>query len=491
MRKSLKKNYILNVLYQILTIFIPIFTIPYLSRVLQSEAVGILSYSESIVSYFVLFAVLGSTIYAQREIGKVQDDKEAYSRVFYEIQIVRTLSTVVAMAAYLVYVFVVRSNFTVCLILTIEIFGVITDIGWFFQGLEEFGKTVVFGLCAKILNLAAIFLLVKSPSSLWIYALSKCGFSVIANMLMWLLLPKYLCRVNNLRPLRHLKVIVTFFIPAVASQVYTILDKSMIGWFTVTREENGYYEYAEKIVRVSIVVITALSSVLVPRVSKAYADGDSETVNSIIGRAIQFVWMFTIPLVIGFIFVSDVLVPVYLGEEFERSIILMQIFSPIVLFVGMANIIGLAFLMPIGKQNVYLFSVIIAAIVNLCLNLILIPKLFSVGAAIASVIAEFISITIQIAYVLKKKMLDARTIFLCSWKYLIAGPIMGGVLIVVKMFVPIAVWSLITLIATGIAVYFTVLLIMRDRIVLEAIKSVVNKFGKKRARIKNADKKEE
>lgn len=469
MQKNLKRNYIFNVAYQLLSLLIPLVTIPYLSRVLLPESIGILSYSESIVSYFSLFAVLGSTIYAQREIGKVQSDKAGRSRVFWEIQIIRTLSSFIAIAAYFIYVFCVQANSTICIILTIEIFSVIVDITWFFQGVEEFGKTIVFGGIAKVLNLITIFVFVKSPADLWIYALSKSGFTVLLNLLMWLLLPKYLVKVYGIKPFAHLKVIMSFFIPAIATQVYTILDKSMIGWFTDSHLENGYYEYAEKIIRISIVVISSLATVLVPRVSKAYADNDSKSVSDIVGKAIRFVWLMSIPIMFGFIAVSSIFVPVYLGESYGKSIVLMQIFSPIVLFVGMANVIGVSFLIPINKQNVYLISVVVAAALNLILNLILIPRMASVGAAVASVIAEAISITIQVVYIIRKQLVSKKIIFLSSVKYWIAGLVMLGVVLGIKYLLPVTVWALIVLILLGVIAYFLMLLILRDSMLLEFI----------------------
>lgn len=469
MRKSLKRNYIFNLTYQILSVLIPLVTIPYLSRVLQTEAVGIFSYSESIVSYFCLFAVLGSAVYAQREIGKVQDNMEVRSRVFWEILIIRTLSSVIAIAAYIPYAFIVKSNLNICLIFSLEIVAVAVDINWFFQGIEEFGKTAVFGLCAKILNLVAIFVFVKSPSDLWIYALSKCGFGLLGSLAMWALMPKYLKKTSKVRPFTHLKVIITFFIPAIASQVYMVLDKSMIGWFTVTREENGYYEYAEKIVRASILVISSLASVLVPRISKAYAENDIDSVNRIIYKAIRYAWLMAIPIMLGFLAIADIFIPVYLGDGFAKSILLLRIFSPLLLFVGMANIIGVSFLMPQNKQNVYLISVVVAALLNACMNLILIPRLYSVGAAISSIVAEFVSISIQIIYIVKKKMMRLQSIFLCSWKYWVAGIIMAATIYSVKLFLPITVWALIVLILLAVITYFIALLIIRDSMLLEAL----------------------
>lgn len=480
MAKSIKKNYIFNLTYQLVLILIPLISIPYLSRVLLEDGVGIFSYSESIVSYFTLFAILGSTTYAQREIGKVQNDTEARSRIFWEIFIVRLVTSVIATAAYGVYIIFLEQNFVIGLIFVLNIVNVLFDITWYFQGIEEFGKVAAFGLVFKLLNFAFIFIFIKAQSDLWLYTLGKCGFLLIGNIGLWSLLPRKIVKVKGINPLRHIKPILIFFIPTVASQVYMMLDKSMIGWFTGSSAENGYYDYAEKIIRISLTVIYALSTVLIPRVSKAHAEQDNETVKTLINKAISYVWMLAVPLIFGFIAVSDVFVPIYFGENFLKSALLMKIFTPLILFVGMASIIGVAYLIPINKQSVYIISVTVAAACNVVLNCILIPRYASVGAAISSVAAEGIGVIIQCAYVFKKKLISAKSFFLSSIKYWISGEIMFAILIVLRIFTPIAVWSLIVQILTGVVVYFLCLFILRDGFFLYSLRKVLSIFKRKR-----------
>lgn len=475
MNKSVKRNYIFNLVYQLLLILIPIISIPYLSRVLLEEGVGIFSYSESIVSYFTLFAILGSTTYAQREVGKVQNSVEDRSRVFWEIFLIRLFMTVISLAAYSVYLSLLGTNFIISLIFGLNIVNVLFDITWFYQGIEEFGKVAIFGLVSKILDFAFIFIFVKQQSDLWIYTLGKCGFLLLGNVGLWILLPKKLCKTNKVKPFKHVKTILAFFIPTIAIQVYTMLDKSMIGWITGSSAENGYYEYAEKIIRLSITVISALSTVLIPRIAKAHADGDTQTVQSLVSNAVSYVWLIGIPLMFGFLAVSDVLVPIYLGENFEKSILLMNVFSPLILFVGMANIIGLAFLIPINKQFVNIISIVVAAVINVILNCILIRYYASVGAAISSVIAEGIGITIQCTYVFKKKLFSFKRFIMCSIRNWISGAIMFVVLFLLKYYLlPVAVWSLIVLIVTGIVVYFALLFVLRDKFLMDAVKKAIS-----------------
>ena len=231
--KSIKRNYVYNVVYQVLAIIVPIITMPYVSRVLNAEGIGLYSYGSSIASYFVLAATLGTTVFGQRAISYVQGDIEARSRAFWELFIFRLISTAIALAAYAAVFFAfLKDNGTMYLILALNVVNVATDISWFFQGIEEFGKIVIRNVVFRILNLAAIFIFIKTASDLYKYVLIVVGFTTASNLSLWFMMKGNVCRVKGIKPFRDVKEILQFFIPTVATQIYTVLDKSMIGWFT-------------------------------------------------------------------------------------------------------------------------------------------------------------------------------------------------------------------------------------------------------------------
>ena len=188
MAHSIKKNYIYNLIYQILLVVAPLIVTPYVSRVLQPTGIGIQSYSASIVSYFTLVAVLGTATFGQKAIGTLQTEAEARSRQFWEIFLVRLITTVVSALFYILYVFVlVPDNAIVALIFGIQLLGTIVDISWFFQGMEEFGKISLSSIFFRIANIVCIFLFVKTADDLNLYVF----FSVIFILVFALLLQKF------------------------------------------------------------------------------------------------------------------------------------------------------------------------------------------------------------------------------------------------------------------------------------------------------------
>ncbi len=484
MSKSIKKNYIFNLIYQLLLLITPFITTPYLSRVLGADGIGLYSYANSIVTYFVLVATLGSTTFAQRKISYVSDDKEERSRAFWEIFIFRLVASAITLVVYLVvFTVILRENSLIYLILSLNILNIVFDVSWFLQGLEEFGKTVIVNIFFKILSVVLIFLLVKSSDDLVIYILLMTVFCIVGNMAIWLYLPKYLCKVKNIKPFKDTKGILQLFIPTIAVQIYTVLDKSMIGWFTNDNLENGYYEQAEKIVKMGLMVVVSLGTVMIPRISKKFAEGDNEAVNTYLYKSYRFVWMMGLPIMFGLIAISSLFVPIFFGSGYEKCAVLLPVFSALAIFIGLSNVTGLQYFVPTGKQNLLTITVTVGAVINLGLNLILIPLYQSVGACISSVVAEFFVTLTGFVFIKKNNYFPIKPIFTTAWKYLVSGAVMFGLLLLIKYFLPMEVWSLVVLVLSGIIIYFVMLLILRDSFLLDILKKA---FGILNLKFKNS-----
>ena len=164
--KSIKKNYIFNLSYQILLLITPLITTPYVSRILGADGIGTVSYAESIVSYFVLFATMGITTYGQREISYVQQSVEKRSAVFWNTKILEFVTSGIMLIVYLIFA-LFQKNALIYIILSCNIIAVFFDISWFFQGLEEFGKIVLRNVIFKFINIAYIFTVVRTKDLLF------------------------------------------------------------------------------------------------------------------------------------------------------------------------------------------------------------------------------------------------------------------------------------------------------------------------------------
>lgn len=259
MKKSIAKNYIYNLIYQMLTVVLPLLTTPYLSRVLGVQAIGTYGYTLSIVTYFILFGSLGIAMYGQREIAYVQNDKEKQSKIFFEIIIIRFITLSIAIIGFY-FSFCIKGEYIFYYkILILELIANILDITWYFQGIEDFGKTVIRNVVIKFVSLICIFVFIKNPNDLWKYFLIYTLSNVLGNLTMWMYIPKLLNRVSlkKIELKRHIKPTISLFIPQIAIQVYVVLDKTMIGNITNNMSEVGFYEQAQKIVKTLLLFVTA------------------------------------------------------------------------------------------------------------------------------------------------------------------------------------------------------------------------------------------
>ena len=480
-KKSIKKNYFYNVSYQILTLITPLITTPYLSGVLGADGIGIVSYAESIIAYFVLFSALGVSTYGQREISYVQDDRNARSRVFWNAKSLQLITSAICLAIYIPFA-LTREYRVIYLILSMNIISVVFDVTWFFQGMEEFGKIVLRNMIFKLIGIVYIFTIVKTKSDVAYYVFGLSFFALLSNISLWFYLSKMIDKpiFNDIKPFKELNVIISLFIPTIAINIYTVLDKTMIGVITGSSFENGYYEQAIKISKMVLTIVTSLGTVMIPRIGYHYNRGEKEYVDYYMYRAYRFVWMLGVPLCFGLIGISSNVVPWFFGRGFEKVVPLLRILSFLIIAIGISNITGMQYLIPTKKQKAFTKTIIIGAVVNFTLNLFLIPMFGSIGAAYASVVAET-AISLAQMYVVRKE-LSIKIIVMSGWKYLLSGLIMLIELILISTKMTASIIHTLAMIFVGCVTYFAVLLIFRDDFFVENIKLIGSKIIRRQSK---------
>ena len=474
---SITKNYIYNLIYQIFAIVVPLITTPYLSRVLGAENIGIYSYTLSITTYFILFGSLGIAMYGQREIAYVQNNKEIRSRTFFEIFLIKTSTLIISMGIFY-FSFAMSGEYSLYYkIFLLEIIANIIDISWFFQGMEEFKKTVMRNMIVKIISIILIFLLVKTSNDLNMYILIYVLSTFFGNLSLWLYLPRYIEKVKlkSLKLKRHIKPVITLFIPQIASQIYTVLDKTMLGSLISDKSETGYYEQAQKIVKILLTIVTALGTVMLPRMSNVFASDNKDQIKKYLNNSFRFVFFLGFPIMIGISIVAKRFVPIFFGDGYDEVVSIIRVICPIVIFIGLSNVVGIQYLLPTKRQKMYTISVIVGAIVNLIANFILIPPLKGVGASIGTVIAEFMVLSVQVF--LTRKEIDYWSIIKYSKKYIIAVLIMIIPCLFIDKLINDSIVVIVLQMIFGACIYILTLILLKDdflRNVLQKLKIIKN-----------------
>ena len=480
MKGRLRTNFILNLISQVLRIITPFITTPYVARVLGVDNVGIFSYSLSYQSYFTLLAVLGTAAYGAREIARNRDNRQLTTVTFWEIQILRVFTTLVSLAGWAILIEQQGENKIVFIILTAYIIAALFDISWFYTGLEMFAYIVARTILIRVVEVIAIFTLVKDSSDLPLYCGIMSGGMLIGSLSLWLNLHKYVDKVNlrELRPFSHLKGTLIFFLPSIATTIYTVLDKTLIGLITASTYENGIYEQATKVIEIAkAVTITSLSTVLSPRSTYWYKNRDYDLIKSNLFLSVDIMLCIGFGFVFGISAVADRFVPVFFGAGYDGVILLLRLLSPIIVVITISGALGDQYYNPAGLRLKSSIFLIIGACCNLVLNLILIPMYKSAGAVIASVCAETI---ITALYLINcDGYLKLKQIITVSYKKIIAGTGMLIAINLAKSIIPANVIGLFLLVGGGAAVYFLLLLIIRDSAVLKVLHELIGGIKKK------------
>ncbi|OOM80326.1 flippase [Clostridium sp. BL-8] len=474
MSKSIAKNFMYNLLLQIVTLFMPLITVPYISRVLGKQGIGVYSYTFSIVQYFVIFGTLGMSIYGNRQIAYVRDDKEEMSRTFWSITLLKLITTSIALLSYMVFFGLNRTYGSIYLIQSMNIIAAIIDISWLYMGLEDFKKTVMRNLAVKIIGVACIFVFVKSYDDLDKYVTINALMTLLGNLAMWMYVPKTVSkiRIKFSDIIKHIVPSLQLFIPQIAIQIYLALDKTMLGILANTGEV-GLYEQSEKIIKLLLGLVTALGVVMIPRMSNTFANGDNEKMNRYLNKSLNGIAYVSIPMAVGLAAVSSEFVPWFFGPDFGVVSYLMIILTPILFFIAISNVLGTQYLLPSNRTNEFTISVTIGAIVNVILNFILIPKYKAVGTCISTVIAEF-SVTL-IQYITLRNNIDEKAFFFSVIKYIISSTIMYIIVKIIGIYMGAKIITTVTQGITGSIIYVIILGVLKEETNLMALKFIMSK----------------
>ncbi|MBD3107617.1 flippase [Bacillus sp. AGMB 02131] len=458
---SIAKNYFYNVAYQIVVLIIPLITIPYISRVLGSSGIGTNAYTNSIVQYFVLFGTIGISLYGNRTIAYVRDDKEELSRNFWGIFILKILTTLTAYGVFLFYLNITDEFKNIFVFQSLYIIAAAVDISWLFMGLEDFKKTVIRNLIVRLMGVILIFVFVKTTSDLWKYVFILSASQLIGHLTLWFYLPKTVIKVKlKWKDIsKHFLPSIQLFIPQIAIQVYIVLNKTMLGYFS-NMDEVGFFDNSDKIVKVVLAVVTAMGVVMLPRVANTFAKGEMSKVRNYLYQSFDFVSYLAIPMMFGLAGIANEFTPWFFGPGYSKTSILIGVISPAIVFIAWSNVLGQQYLLPVGKVRGYTSSVCVGALVNFSLNLLLIKHFLSIGTAIATVIAECMVTLVQIYWV--RRDIELKKLFIPIWKYFLSGAIMFGVIRFLGVIMGIGMFTTIIQCVLGAISYFAILFLLQS-----------------------------
>ncbi|MDL2058278.1 flippase [Limosilactobacillus reuteri] len=473
------KNYLYNVVYQILLLLVPLITVPYVARVLGPDLVGINSYTNSWMTFFMLVGQMGIALYGNREVAYHRDNPIDRSRIFWGIETLQGITILFALGAYLVAVLLFSTTFKKYFLL--QSFWVIAaglDVSWYFMGMENFQRIVFRNMLVKLASVALIFLLVKGHDDLGKY-IALLGLSnLVGNLTLWPYLKDEIkwVPIRTWHPFRHFYPALLLFVPTITTQVYLVVNRLMLGRMS-TQNQLGQFQNTDQIIKVVLAVATASGQVMLPHIANKFSKGDVKGIRESLYNSFDFITAIAVPMMFGIMAVAKPFAPWFLGSQYNEAGILMMIEAPVILFIAWSNVTGTQYLMPINRTKEYTVSVTIGAVVNIIANLFLIALWGAKGATLATDISEFAVTVIQLAYI--RGTIERRKLFKDTWKYLISGGLMFIIVYRLASIINMTMINLALEVLVGTVVYLLGIVLLKAPVVNQAIELIQKRHKNK------------
>lgn len=388
---STRKNALYNVAYRVFSVFLPLVTAPYLSRTVGTDGVGLYDYAWSISYMFCLVGMLGLENYGTRAIARARENRDELNRTFSEIWKMQLMVAGATLLAYLGYVaFIAGEEQLIALHLTMMSISCLVNVDWCLMGLDQFKPIALRNTAVKLLATAAVFLFVKDKADLWIYAFVWSLATLLGCLSCFASLKGKvtLVKVPFRRCLTHLAPCALLSISVIAVSVYRQMDKVMVGALA-GMDENGLYGNAEKIIYCLSGFISAIGTVMLPKISALLRKGEIQRVKKHIALSMDLILCMVCALAFGVAAVALDFAPLFFGESFTGSGTLMIPLAFTLIAIGFANVIRTQWVLPNGQDKVFIISVCGGAVINLIVNSLLIPSMGAMGAVVGTLMAEF------------------------------------------------------------------------------------------------------
>ncbi|KFI54676.1 transporter [Bifidobacterium callitrichos DSM 23973] len=428
--KSLKKNFLMNIILTGSQFIFPLITFPYVSRILLADGNGKINFASSIVSYFVLIASLGIPLYGIRATAVVRDDKIKLSKIVHELFFINLFTCFVSsILLILLIIFIPKFHVyaSLLLIFSVTIWLNLIGIDWLYQGLEEYSYITKRSILFKFIGIFLMFLFVHEHSDYIKYAIITVIGSSGSLLLNFFKSRKYvslsLIRPYNFR--QHVKPIINFFLLSASWTLYTNIDTAMLGFMT-SDSEVGYYTAAIKVKTMLMSVISALGTVLLPRLSNYIATGKNNEFYRLLKKDFSFIVISSFSMLVFCVLNAEPIILLLSGSAFLPAVPVMQTVMMSIIFIGISTMLGNNVLIPRGKEIVTTISTFVSLFIIVILNIVLIPNFGAIGSAWATVVGEIIIVLIESFYLRHSiiKVIEIRTLLCVLLSSIISGTIL-------------------------------------------------------------------
>ena len=395
-KNSLQTNAILNAIKQGCAVLFPFISFAYCSRILGSEKIGMYSFGQSIINYFLLMAALGIVNYSIREGATLRDNHTRVQTFINEIFTINIYSTLFSYVLLFIVVIAIPKLDAYKYILFIQSFQIIlTTLGadWINSIFEDYFYLAIRYIIIQLISLLLLFIFVRKPSDIYLYTFITVFSNTGGNILnIWYLrhskgISFKIVRYSNFR--KHLVPIFILFFNSIASTIYLNSDITMLGWLT-TNKDVGIYTVSSNIYSMTKTLINAIIMVTIPRFSYCLANNKINEFHKQADAVFNALLLFIFPVLTGIFMEADKILLFVGGREYVSGTASLKILSISLFFAVSACFFSYSILLPSHSEKKFMYSTIVAATTNILLNIYFIPNYGILGASFTTLLAEIV-----------------------------------------------------------------------------------------------------
>lgn len=405
---KIKANLSYNLLLSVSQVIFPLFTIPYIARVLSPNSIGQVSFADSFAFYFTIIAEFGIMTYGVREVAKYRTNPQQLTKTVSALLSLHILSSLVAIVIFSCFVVALRSHYEDPSILLLSYLYLLVNAfacEWYYYGQESFKYIAIRAILVRIAGIISIYLFVKSPDDYLAYY-AIIVFSAITNVGLnfFNIVRKRLFSFNFRSGIQYVKYIWTINAISILAAIPMLLDNVIMG-IVATATTVGLYAFTVKIVRISGSLVTDSMYVFFPSIVALKAQNKQEQLKQQLHFSIQLIILFATPLSMGIFLLADDIIPVFLGDSFTEAIPDLRILAVYPLIKSISLYYSNPVLMANHYEKSYFKNLLAACLLFFILAFIGGYYYQAMGMCIALLTAELVLLLLNLASV-KKHLRD-------------------------------------------------------------------------------------
>lgn len=366
-------------LLQVAGYVFPLISMPYLARVIGADGFGKIAFASAIVVWIQTISDWGFNLTATRDVAQNRDNKELVSRIFSNVLWARSVLTLLSGIILLLVVLLVpylRENADIIFVTFLLVPGYILFPEWFFQAIEKMKYTTFFNLFLKLVFTVAVFVFIHKREDYLIQPLlTTIGYLLCGFGALYLIFKKWgytLCKPQWSEIFKTIRNSTDVFINNLMPNLYNSFSVMLLGFFGGSTA-NGIYDGGNRFPVIFYQFQSVLSRAFYPFLSRRPDKHSFYAKLNIVSALIGAVFL---------ILLSPLVIKIMLGDEFEKSVVVMQILSFSVVFLAMGYTYGTNFLIINHKEKPLRNLTFISSIVGMCVSVPLVYYFSYIGAAV-------------------------------------------------------------------------------------------------------------